>query len=69
MGQSAGAIDVYALLTSPLVVDASPQLFHRAVPTERRHVAGINLPPGSFADAEPGLGLRRRRATRCCSTC
>ena len=32
MGQSAGAIDVYALLASPLVVNASPALMHKAVP-------------------------------------
>ena len=30
MGQSAGAINVYALMTSPLVVNAEPQLVHRA---------------------------------------
>jgi para-nitrobenzyl esterase len=31
MGQSAGAINAMALLTSPLVVNATPQLIHRAI--------------------------------------
>ena len=65
MGQSAGAINVYALLTSPLVVNASPALFHRAAPLS----GGISLRDQPAArpppDAEPGVGLRRRRATRC----
>ena len=32
MGQSAAAINVYAMLTSPLVVNARHKLFQRAVP-------------------------------------
>jgi carboxylesterase type B len=32
MGQSAGAVNVYALMTSPLVVDAKPSLVHRVLP-------------------------------------
>jgi len=32
MGQSAGAVNVLALLTSPVVVQASPKLFHRLLP-------------------------------------
>jgi para-nitrobenzyl esterase len=31
MGQSAGAIDALALLTSPRIVNASPRLIHRAI--------------------------------------
>jgi carboxylesterase type B len=32
MGQSAGGVNVLALMTSPLVVQATPKLFHRIVP-------------------------------------
>ena len=32
MGQSAGAVNVYALMTSPLVVNAKPALAHRVLP-------------------------------------
>ena len=39
MGQSAGAINVYAMLTSPLVVNARPRLFDRAMPLS----GGISL--------------------------
>ncbi len=47
MGQSAGAIDVYALLTSPLVVNAHRKLFHRAVPLSGGISLASNLPPGA----------------------
>jgi para-nitrobenzyl esterase len=48
MGQSAGAINVYALLTSPLMVAASPKLFHRVLPISGGLSLASNLPPGSF---------------------
>jgi len=48
MGQSAGAINVYALLTSPLVVNASPKLFHKAIPISGGISLGSNLAPGSL---------------------
>lgn len=32
MGQSAGAVNVWSLLTTPATVNAQPKLFHRAVP-------------------------------------
>ena len=32
MGQSAGAVNIYALMVSPLVVNTKPALFHRLVP-------------------------------------
>ncbi len=53
MGQSAGAIDVYALLTSPLVVNASPALMHRAVPLSGGISLATNLPPGSLPTLNP----------------
>jgi para-nitrobenzyl esterase len=46
MGQSAGAINVYALLTTPATVDARPRLFHRAAPLSGGISLASNLPPG-----------------------
>ena len=51
MGESAGAVNVYAVLTSPLVVNASPQLFHRLVPIS----GGLSLA------SEAAAGQHRRR--------
>ena len=48
MGQSAGAIDIYALLTSPLMVNANPKLFHRLAPLSGGISLASNLPPGSL---------------------
>ena len=48
MGQSAGAIDVYALLTSPLMVSANPKLFHKVVPLSGGLSLSSNLPAGSI---------------------
>lgn len=53
MGQSAGAIDVYALLTSPLMVSASPKLMHKAVPMSGGLSLATNLPPGSLPTLNP----------------
>ena len=53
MGQSAGAINVYAMLTSPLVVDAHPRLFHRAVPLSGGVSLATNLPPGRIPTLNP----------------
>ena len=46
MGQSAGAINVYALLTTPATVNASTPLFHRAAPLSGGISLASNLPPG-----------------------
>ena len=48
MGQSAGAINVHALLVCPQVVEASPPLLHRAVPMSGGISLASNLPPGSL---------------------
>jgi len=48
MGQSAGAINVYALLTSPLVVNANPKLMHKAIPISGGISLASNLAPGSL---------------------
>jgi hypothetical protein len=53
MGQSAGAINVYALLTSPLVVNAHPRLFDRAVPLSGGISLATNLPPGRIPTLFP----------------
>jgi len=53
MGESAGAFNIYAVLTSPLVVNASPALFHRLMPTSGGLSLASELPPGSFAQLYP----------------
>jgi len=53
MGQSAGAINVYALLTSPLLVNASPKLMHRAMPMSGGISLASNLPAGSLPTLNP----------------
>jgi para-nitrobenzyl esterase len=53
MGQSAGAINVYALLTSPLMVSASPKLMHKAVPMSGGLSLATNLPAGSIPTLNP----------------
>lgn len=53
MGQSAGAIDVYALMTSPLMVNANPKLMHKAVPMSGGISLASNLPPGSLPTLNP----------------
>jgi para-nitrobenzyl esterase len=53
MGQSAGAINVYALLVSPLTVNASPKLFHRAIPISGGISLASELPAGSIATLTP----------------
>lgn len=53
MGQSAGAINVYALLTTPETVNAHPQLFHRAVPLSGGISLASNLPAGRLPTLNP----------------
>ena len=53
MGQSAGAIDVWALMASPLVMQKHPQLFHRAMPMSGGLSLASNLPPGSLPTLAP----------------
>lgn len=53
MGQSAGAIDVYALLTTPSTVEARPRLFHRAAPLSGGISLATNLPPGRLPTLNP----------------
>ena len=53
MGESAGAFNIYGLLTSPLVLGASPPLFHRLMPTSGGLSLASELPPGSFPTLLP----------------
>jgi len=48
MGESAGAVNVYALLTSPLMLKARPSLFHRALPMSGGISRAEDLPPSSI---------------------
>ena len=53
MGQSAGAINVWALQTSPQMLAAKPQLFHRVVPMSGGISMASNLPRGSLPTLNP----------------
>jgi carboxylesterase type B len=47
MGESAGAVNVYALMTSPLMVSMQPGLVHRVLPMSGGISRAQDLPPGS----------------------
>ena len=53
MGQSAGAINVYALLTTSATVEAKPRLFHRVAPLSGGISLASNLPPGRIPTLNP----------------
>ena len=53
MGQSAGAVNVYAVMTSPLVVNANPALVHRFVPISGGIALASEVPAGSIATLAP----------------
>jgi len=53
MGQSAGAVNVYALMTTPETVHAQPALFHRAAPLSGGISLASNLPPGTIPTLNP----------------
>lgn len=53
MGESAGAVNVYALLTSPLVQQMPRPLFHRLVALSGGISSAASLPPGSFSAILP----------------
>ncbi|MEJ5988518.1 carboxylesterase family protein [Ramlibacter sp. PS3R-8] len=55
MGQSAGAINVWALQTSPAMTARSPKLFHRTVPLSGGISLASNLPAGSIATLSPPI--------------
>jgi para-nitrobenzyl esterase len=49
MGESAGAVNVYALQTSPMVAEMRRPLFHRVVALSGGISSAATLPPGSFS--------------------
>ena len=53
MGQSAGAVNVYALLTSPQMASANPKLFHKAIPLSGGLSLASNLPAGTLPTMAP----------------
>ncbi|MDH6590562.1 para-nitrobenzyl esterase [Variovorax sp. TBS-050B] len=53
MGQSAGAVNVYALLTSPMLVARPAPLFHRLVALSGGISTAATLPPGAIAAIQP----------------
>jgi para-nitrobenzyl esterase len=60
MGQSAGAVNVYALQTSPMVVARPNPLFHRVIALSGGLSTAATLPPGSI----PGVLPQRVWSTR-----
>jgi para-nitrobenzyl esterase len=53
MGQSAGAVNVYALLTSPMLSARSKPLFHRVVALSGGISTAASLPKGAIAGVLP----------------
>jgi para-nitrobenzyl esterase len=53
MGESAGAVNVYALMTSPMLAGRAPQLFHRVVALSGGLSTAATLPPGSIPGVLP----------------
>ena len=53
MGESAGSVNVYALMTSPLLAGQAPQLFHRVVALSGGLSTAATLPPGSIPGVLP----------------
>ena len=58
MGESAGAVNVYALMTSPLLVDANPALVHKLLPISGGISPASELPAGSVATLAPAGAFR-----------
>lgn len=53
MGESAGAVNVYALMTSPMLAGRAPQLFHRVVALSGGLSTAATLPAGSIPGVLP----------------
>lgn len=53
MGESAGAVNVYALLSSPMLAQASPKLFHRVIALSGGISSAATLPAGAIAGVLP----------------
>ncbi|HEY8359896.1 MAG TPA: carboxylesterase family protein, partial [Ramlibacter sp.] len=53
MGQSAGAVNVYALMTSPLLASRQQRLFHRVAALSGGISTAASLPPGAIPGVLP----------------
>ena len=53
MGESAGAVNVYALMTSPMLAGRTPKLFHRVVALSGGLSTAATLPAGSIPGVLP----------------
>ena len=53
MGQSAGAVNVYALMTSPMLVSRPQRLFHRVAALSGGISTAASLPPGAIPGVLP----------------
>ena len=60
IGQSSGAVNLATLLTSPRVVQAEPQLFHRAMLLSGGAALPSELPPGAIATLRPSEYAERQ---------
>lgn len=60
MGESAGAVNVYALLASPMLAQAEPRLFHRVIALSGGISSAATLPPGAIAGILPRAVWRQR---------
>ncbi|HVE51974.1 MAG TPA: carboxylesterase family protein [Ramlibacter sp.] len=63
MGQSAGAVNVLALQTSPVVRASTPQLFHRLVEVSGGISTPATVPPGVIATIYPAAVWAQQGAT------
>lgn len=63
MGQSAGAVNVWALLTSPLLIEANPPLVHRALPISGGLAMAGDLAPGQLPLLQPVAHHERQGRT------
>ena len=58
MGESAGAVNVFAVMTSPPLVQAKPALVHRLLPMSGGISPASELPPGSVPTLAPASAFR-----------
>ena len=58
MGESAGAVNIYAVMTSPLLVQANPAIVHRLLPMSGGISPASELPPGSVPTLAPASAFR-----------
>ncbi len=63
MGESAGAVNIYALLTSPAVAGRSTALFHRLIALSGGISTAASLPAGSFPVVQPNALWAERGKT------